>query len=402
MRLSSPNPSSPVRRQVRAARVVAGALALLALTWPVLPAPSAADVVPTRSAQAQAGSPTTLTLAADPAVVARGGPVSLVGRLTDSATGAGVVGAVVQAETLTAEGWVRVAGATTDGAGAVAVAQTLGSSTTYRLHHGTTGSPDESTSAAVTVTVAALTAEVSAPAVRVGRPVTVRGVLAAGGPRAFRVERRVGGSWQPLTTARTAADGSYEVTVTPTTTGSWRLRVVRGPRADPLAAATPPPLDVFRLHTYSVRTRGAVRADLAEFRAALAQTYADRRGWLRAHHRFRPAAPGQPGDLTVVLAQARYLPTYSWICSPAYSCQIGRSVIINETRWRTGSPAFPGTLDDYRRMVVNHETGHWLGRPHAYCPGPGHRAPVMQQQSKGMQGCRANPWPLPREIAAVS
>ena len=77
-------------------------------------------------------------------------------------------------------------------------------------------------------------------------------------------------------------------------------------------------------------------------------------------------------------------------------------MIINETRWRTGSPAFPGTLQDYRHMVVNHETGHWPGRPHAYCPGPGRPAPVMQQQSKGMQGCRVNPWPLPSEVSAVS
>jgi len=401
--LSSPNPSSPVRRPAGAARVVAGALALLALTGVVPPAPSAADVVPTRSALEQAGSPTTLTLAADPAVAARGGPVSLVGRLTDSATGAGVVGALVQAETLTAEGaWVPVGGATTDASGAVAVAQTLDSSTTYRLHHGATGAPEESTSAAVTVSVAALTAELSTPAVRLGRPVTVSGVLAAGGQRALRVERRLASSWQLVTRATTAADGSYRATVTPTSTGYWRLRVVRGPRARLLAVAAPPVLDVFHLHTYAVRTRGQVRADLAEFRAVVARTYADRRGWLRGHHRFRPAAPARPGQLTVVLAQARYLPTYSWICSPAYSCQIGRNVIINETRWRTGSPSFPGTLEDYRRMVVNHETGHWLGRPHAYCPGPGRLAPVMQQQSKGMRGCRANPWPLPREIAAVS
>ena len=304
MRRSPPNPPPPVRRQVRAGRVVTGALALLAMTGLVAPTPSRADVVPTRSAQEQAGSPTTLTLVAEPAVVGRGGAVSLAGRLTDSATGAGVVGAAVQVEALHAEGaWVPVAGATTDGAGAVAVAQTLGSSATYRLHHGTTGSLDESASPAVTVTVAALTAEVSAPAVRVGRPVTVRGVLAAGGPRGLRVERRVAGSWQLLSRVATAADGSYRATVTPTSSGSWRLRVVRGPVGAPLATAALPSLDAFRLHTYTVRTRGAVRADLTEFRAVLAETYADSRGWLRGHHRFRPAAAGRSGDLTVVLAK---------------------------------------------------------------------------------------------------
>ncbi|HET8970588.1 MAG TPA: hypothetical protein VFN19_05985, partial [Candidatus Nanopelagicales bacterium] len=84
MRLPSANPPPPVRRPVRAVRVVTGALALavlVALTGLVRPASSGADVRPTRSAQEQAGSPTTLALAADPAVVGRGRPVSLVGRL---------------------------------------------------------------------------------------------------------------------------------------------------------------------------------------------------------------------------------------------------------------------------------------------------------------------------------
>ena len=150
-------------------------------------------------------------------------------------------------------------------------------------------------------------------------------------------------------------------------------------------------------------TRGAIRADMAGFREQVAATYADPRGWSRAHHRFR-AVPRSGGrsEFTVVLSQARYLPAFSSVCSTTYSCRVGRYVIINQDRWRRGSPYFPGTLEQYRRMVVNHETGHWLGRGHAYCPGKGQPAPVMQQQSKGLSGCRVNPWPLPREVMAVS
>ena len=109
------------------------------------------------------------------------------------------------------------------------------------------------------------------------------------------------------------------------------------------------------------------------------------------------------GDFTLVLAAAGTLPSFSSACSAQWSCRVGRYVIINQHRWKHASPAWNAagrSLRDYRHMVVNHETGHWLGRGHASCPGRG-RAPVMMQQSKGTGGCRFNPWPLAWEAAAV-
>lgn len=149
--------------------------------------------------------------------------------------------------------------------------------------------------------------------------------------------------------------------------------------------------------TYSVRTKGPVTADLETFKRLAQDTYDDPRGWRAAGYEFRRVASG--GDFTLVLATADMVPTFSSECSSSWSCRVGRYVIINQTRWLHASPAWNRaheTLRDYRHLVVNHETGHWLGHPHATCPGSG-PAPVMMQQSKGHGGCSFNPFPLPRE-----
>jgi hypothetical protein len=155
---------------------------------------------------------------------------------------------------------------------------------------------------------------------------------------------------------------------------------------------------VRRTVTYSVETRGRV-SGLAEFRRQVQQTYDDPRGWRGAGVAFRPVARG--GRFTVVLAEASRVPDFSSICSVEWSCRVGRYVIINQTRWRHASPAWNaarGSLRDYRHMVVNHETGHWLGFGHSSCAGRGRPAPVMMQQSKSLGGCRFNPFPTLAEL----
>jgi hypothetical protein len=72
-------------------------------------------------------------------------------------------------------------------------------------------------------------------------------------------------------------------------------------------------------------------------------------------------------------------------------------VAINADRWRTATPQWPADLVTYRQMLVNHEVGHLLGLKHRRCPGAG-PAPVMEQQSTNLGGCRPNPWPLDDEI----
>ncbi|MEI2714697.1 MAG: DUF3152 domain-containing protein [Nocardioides sp.] len=154
---------------------------------------------------------------------------------------------------------------------------------------------------------------------------------------------------------------------------------------------------VRRRFTYSVQTRGRVRAGLATFKQQAQQTFDHPLGWRGAGFSFRRVPRG--GDFTLVLSTAPMVPSFSSGCSSTWSCRVGRYVIINETRWLHASPAWNGarrSVRDYRHMVVNHETGHWLGHGHAYCRGRG-PAPVMMQQSKGTGGCSFNPWPLPSE-----
>ncbi|HEX6150642.1 DUF3152 domain-containing protein [Nocardioides sp.] len=154
-----------------------------------------------------------------------------------------------------------------------------------------------------------------------------------------------------------------------------------------------------RTATYRIETRGTITARMRVFRRQVAQTFADPRGWRSAGVGFRRVKKG--GDFSVVLAEASTVPSFSSVCSAQWSCRVGRYVIINQLRWKNASPSWNRArkpLREYRHMVVNHETGHWLGHGHLGCGADRRLAPVMMQQSKGLDGCRHNPWPLASEL----
>lgn len=154
--------------------------------------------------------------------------------------------------------------------------------------------------------------------------------------------------------------------------------------------------------TYSIATRGAITADLAEFKQQASETLNNPNGWSRLGVGFAEVESG--GQFTLWLAQDVEMTGFApSVCDSTYSCSVGNNVVINQTRWLGASDSWNGaggSLRDYRHMVVNHEVGHWLGHGHRHCAGAGQAAPVMQQQSIDMQGCVPNPWPLSNELLA--
>jgi hypothetical protein len=151
--------------------------------------------------------------------------------------------------------------------------------------------------------------------------------------------------------------------------------------------------------TYQVETRGTITADVTQFKQQAAETYADNRGWIRLGVTFKEVASG--GDYTLVLSEASQVPDFGSPCDSTYSCQSGRYVIINQDRWLGATDPWNqagGDIRNYRHMVLNHETGHWLGHGHTTCSGAGQAATVMMQQSITLGGCKFNPWPLDSEI----
>jgi hypothetical protein len=148
---------------------------------------------------------------------------------------------------------------------------------------------------------------------------------------------------------------------------------------------------------YTVEVDPATGLDPADVAAVAGAALGDDRSWARDRRLVRDDDPTAvdarllvaPPDVVDSLCAEAGLNT-----SGVYSCWNGRFVALNGMRWELGAEGFPD-LTAYRIYLLNHEVGHGLGLGHVGCPGEGALAPLMMQQSKGLDGCLANGWPYP-------
>ncbi len=153
-----------------------------------------------------------------------------------------------------------------------------------------------------------------------------------------------------------------------------------------------------RLMTYRVEAEGGSGVEAEVFARAVDATLTDGQSWTAdGKWAFRRVRSGKV-DFVVRLATPD---TVDKICGAAglqtggyVSCRTGESVMINLARWELAVPDYKGDIALYRRYVINHEVGHRLGHGHELCPGKGKLAPIMQQQTYGLNGCVANGWPF--------
>jgi len=150
--------------------------------------------------------------------------------------------------------------------------------------------------------------------------------------------------------------------------------------------------------TYSVATEEASGVRPRDFAADVDAALGDPWSWTaKGTVRFERVEDGGAA-VRIVLSTP---PTVDELCLPfqtvgKFSCRDGNQININLDRWLSAADSWPLSVNAYRNHVINHEIGHYLGLDHVPCPTPGTLAPVMMQQTKDLEGCKANEWPYPK------
>ncbi|HEX5741845.1 MAG TPA: DUF3152 domain-containing protein, partial [Pilimelia sp.] len=201
---------------------------------------------------------------------------------------------------------------------------------------------------------------------------------------------------------RTLVGSAPPTALTPTAAPPTARYPARGPGTFGYAAgASPVQGRAGLLRRYRVAVESGTGQDAAAFAADVDRILGDPRGWSAGRRlRFQRVPGSGAADFTVLLATPV---TSERLCAAGglrtqrfTNCRVAGKVVINMARWWDAVPHYRAPLSTYRAYVINHEVGHELGYGHVGCPRRGAYAPVMQQQTISLRGCRAYGWPYLR------
>ena len=203
---------------------------------------------------------------------------------------------------------------------------------------------------------------------------------------------------RPSPTSPTAASVAAPApAVSPTTTVSQDVVPVRATGVYVRAAGGTPKRGSGTARTYRVEVETGIAQNTVDFAVEVDATLASPSSWSGKGRWSLQRVSGNNADFVIRLATPATVDT---VCAGAgldtrnyVSCRAGTYVMINLDRWTHAVPDYRGDVPLYRQYVINHEVGHQLGYGHQACPRKGALAPVMQQQTFGLNGCRANGWP---------
>jgi len=156
---------------------------------------------------------------------------------------------------------------------------------------------------------------------------------------------------------------------------------------------------------FAVDVEDGLPVDREEIAAEVERTLFDERGWTSGGRLALRRVDSGPVSFRVTVASPE---TTDRLCAPLVtrgrlSCFQGERAVLNAWRWLEGASSYSRDLAGYRRYLVNHEVGHALGHAeHVPCPRPGAPAPVMMQQTLGVDACEPSPWPTAAERASVA
>ena len=175
-------------------------------------------------------------------------------------------------------------------------------------------------------------------------------------------------------------------------------KLIRVPGGAPASGPGP-------VRTFAVEVEDGLPVDPQRFAAFVENVLYDPRGWGAGGTLAFRRTDSRTASFTVTLASPA---TTDRLCAPLvtagrYSCHQDGRAVLNYLRWTEGAPPYRDDLDGYRTYMVNHEVGHALGHgAHNFCTTIGAKAPLMMQQTKGVDACKPNPWPLAFERELVA